>query len=125
MKEQSKRLREWFSYNDYFLNGTIDMMTLRGESNPRVGERIEFAGLEFYLEQAVHGWTYGGPMTANLTLTRGANYLRGIPKTYKDISDQMVAVTKYIMDETAVSASREREILNVANPGSRRGMKEE
>lgn len=82
----SKQLKEWFTNNDEFLSGTLNIMTIdESESrwkgklkNPRVGEKIRFIDAEFYVEESQHSWNYGGPMRTSLNVTRGYVYNNGV-----------------------------------------------
>lgn len=72
MAEYSKRMKAWYENIDDMLSGTVEMMTVA--AGPRIGERIEVQGWQFYVEAVTGGWTYGGPMQTTLQVTRGGIY---------------------------------------------------
>jgi len=92
----SKAVYEAFHMNDELVQGTITMASVplgfgvRAGSimgDPKIGERVNLEGseIEFYVEQTAHSWTYGGPMTTELKVSRGANYRGGAVKAIGDI----------------------------------------
>jgi hypothetical protein len=73
----SRTLARWYGKNDDFLSGNISMMSWdkTGVSDYySVGNRIQFLGGEFYLPEVQRKWTYGGPLTVGVKITRGYQY---------------------------------------------------
>ncbi len=74
-QDASKTLKNWNQLNDVYLSGTFDIhVPSNADFDPRIGDKIQFEGLEgayFYVEGVAHQWTYGGPLYATLTVTRG------------------------------------------------------
>jgi len=83
MSDLSTCLNDWYSNNDKFLSGSLDIMTIdnrewkRKLKNPRIGEKIGFLGGEFYVESADHSWSFKGPMKTHLSISRGYVYDAG------------------------------------------------
>lgn len=71
--EMNRMVRGWYEKNAEFLNGTVEMMTVP-DAYVRIGEKIRYLNGEFYVEGTSRSWTYGGPMTTTLTVTRGYQY---------------------------------------------------
>jgi hypothetical protein len=88
------RLLDWNNGNDYQLNGSLTMMTNDPTKldTPRVGNRLQIAGtdLQFYIEETSHHFSYGSPMTTQLTLKRGAGYSGGA-MSYEDAMARLIA----------------------------------
>jgi hypothetical protein len=84
MGELTRKLKQWYEYNDEFISGTVSIMTVNPNEwggklqNPQIGEKIGLMGGEFYVEAATHSWNYKGPMVTKLTISRGYNYINGI-----------------------------------------------
>lgn len=72
MGRYSSLLQRWFGRADEMLSGTIDVMTMR--NNPKIGERISYNGVEFYVESLTSSWQYNGTMKTTLKVTRGGEY---------------------------------------------------
>lgn len=72
MAEYSKRMKAWYENIDKMLSGSVEMMTAEG--GPRIGERVEVQGWQFYVEAVTGSWSYGGAMQTTLQVTRGGIY---------------------------------------------------
>ncbi len=83
----SKTFKNWYEHNDQFLSGSVEY-TVPANSNidPRVGMRfgIEGTRASYYIEGITHQWTYGGPLSAVATVTRGWNVVADKPIELKD-----------------------------------------
>lgn len=81
LKELTNRLMEWYSYIDEMLNGTISIVTDVSKKTDSLvlnpGEKINFCGIEFYINEVEHIWQYGESPTTNLKVTRGGIYTGG------------------------------------------------
>ncbi len=78
----AQTLYNWFKLNDEYLSGVLRLM-VPDESkedvefrDPRIGDKVRVYGIEgsFYVEGIAHTWQYMGPLTTDLTVTRGYDY---------------------------------------------------
>lgn len=99
MQELSSMLKEWYSKNDEFLMGDINMMTPNEfeYKAPRIGEKIKFLGGEFYIESVDHSWSYNGPMELKISVSRGYVYNNDGSKNKQisDISRKLYKIDQY------------------------------
>jgi hypothetical protein len=72
MSDYSKKMYQWFKRADEMLTGSITAMTM--EDSPTIGERLEYKGVQFYIESVDGSWENGGDMSSKYTLTRGGIY---------------------------------------------------
>jgi hypothetical protein len=79
MRELNGRLKKWYARLPDMFSGTITLTTnfAEPERNPRVGEKVMFLGGEFYVQKAVHFWSYGETPTLTLSVARGMKYSDG------------------------------------------------
>jgi hypothetical protein len=103
MNKLSTELKNWYTNNDRFLSGSVELMTVNKDEwqgkleNPRIGERIGFLGGEFYVEEAEHSWNFIGPMKTRLRITRGYRY-SGMGEMQGEIEDLGMKVKEIIKE---------------------------
>jgi len=77
LQKVAARLLDWYSKNDEFLSGEIQLIGIDDSDvmgYPRIGEKVSFIGCEFYVEATRRTWTYGESPKVVLSVTRGYVY---------------------------------------------------
>jgi hypothetical protein len=76
LKEIGEMLEGWYKNNDRFLSGIISVISYEDTAMkyPAIGERLEFLGGQFYIEEIQRRWTYGASPTSEIKVTRGGRY---------------------------------------------------
>lgn len=77
LEKAAKTMYSWYRKNDEFLSGTISLISIDDSSimrYPKVGEKAQFLGGEFYIEEIERSWSYGDSPRSRLTVTRGYMY---------------------------------------------------
>lgn len=108
LAELSGRLRDWYGNTDALIAGNITMMTMKSGENPRAGEKIEFGGVEFYVEEAAHSWQYLGPMQTRLRLSRGGDYKNGAATNYAEVARSQFALAARLREEAREAAEAKK-----------------
>lgn len=72
MSDSANDLSDLYSHEEFFLSGSIQVLPQR--LMPKIGEKVSFAGGEFYVESLQRTWNYLGTFMTTLRLTRGAIY---------------------------------------------------
>lgn len=96
MQNCVQTLKNWYENNDKFLSGNISMMVPeKAEEDIYVGDKVAIEGLsaEFYVEGVSHTWTYGGPLSSSLSVSRGYNYSGG--NTTIELKDKIFTAGKF------------------------------
>jgi len=94
VKYFQQKARQWYSYNDFYLNGTV---TIKGNEKLIIGERIkiiqneiEGTSLEAYINEYEHSWSVGKGFESKVTISRGLykEFLELVSSTLAEFNKQ-------------------------------------
>lgn len=80
MKDLAIMMKRWFEHNDEFYTGSF---LLHNIDDPdvmkymKIGEKLTYEGMEFYIEQTKRKWDYGDEASTTLSVSRGYRYDEG------------------------------------------------
>ncbi|GHU22200.1 hypothetical protein FACS1894172_15220 [Spirochaetia bacterium] len=74
IKAFNEKVSGWYGNLDELATGSIQMVNVYGRDVPLPGERVEFAGGEFYVTGCEHTWHYGNTPTITLSVSRGTGF---------------------------------------------------